>query len=642
LEILPPEVLLAAPGDSQPLTVVAHWPDGTSEDVTALCRFQSNNEAVATIDEAGCVTAAGRGDGDVVVFYDNGVVAVPVIVPVSDRTGDNYPDVAAPTEIDRLIVAKLKQLGVVPSPLCSDGEFLRRASIDITGTLPTPGEIEAFVADSSPDKRRRKIDELLDRPAYAAWWTNKLCDFTGCNPMQQPELGQDLAAKWYAWLYRRIAENAPYDQIVEGLVTADGRQAGEDYEAYAAQMSAYFRETSPDDFTERETMPYFWSRRTLEQPRDKALAFAHAFLGVRLDCAECHKHPYDRWTQREFQEVTNLFGGLKYGVAPESREAYRRIAQAAGAQVDVNKGTSIRDDLLVKAETGATIPWRELYWDGSRGGAKRVLGFELETSGGDPRGELMHWLRDPHNPWFARVFVNRVWANYFHRGLVEPTDDLNAANPPVNVPLLDYLAKGFVVNGFDMKWLHREIVRSDAYQRTWRPNETNAGDRRNFSRAVPRRLPAEVLYDALKQATAAEADTAEVIENLDRRAIGHLSMRMAGTYAMRVFGKPDRATNCDCERNDDPSLLQAVFVQNDPLVQSRLAESGWLAEIEAMSSPDVPALVREAYLRTVGRTPDDAELARTVEHVRGAESVRAGMADLMWALLNTKEFLLNH
>jgi hypothetical protein len=185
-------------------------------------------------------------------------------------------------------------------------------------------------------------------------------------------------------------------------------------------------------------------------------------------------------------------------------------------------------------------------------------------------------------------------------------------------------------------------VRSDAYQRTWRPNETNAGDRRNFSRAVPRRLPAEVLYDALKQATAAEADTAEVIENLDRRAIGHLSMRMAGTYAMRVFGKPDRATNCDCERNDDPSLLQAVFVQNDPLVQSRLAESGWLAEIEAMSSPDVPALVREAYLRTVGRTPDDAELARTVEHVRGAESVRAGMADLMWALLNTKEFLLNH
>jgi hypothetical protein len=255
----------------------------------------------------------------------------------------------------------------------------------------------------------------------------------------------------------------------------------------------------------------------------------------------------------------------------------------------------------------------------------------------------MRWLRD-ENPYFARAFVNRVWANYFHRGIIEPTDDLNPANPASNEELLAYLERGFVVHGWDMKWLHREIANSDAYQRSWKPNDTNRLDRRHFSRAIPRRLPAEIVYDALKQATAAEAKFDEVRTDLSRRGIGHLSMRLAETYAMRAFGKPARATNCDCERVSRPSLLQAVFLQNDPIVHARLSlDEGWLAEIAAAPSQrQTEDLVREAFLRTLSRPPEEKESQRAAEHVAAAQSTAAGMQDLLWALVNTKEFMLIH
>ena len=650
LEVEPSEFVFSTVGAAAPLRVIALWKDGAREDVTCLCRFRSNDDAVAVVDDAGRVTAGGTGDTHVVAFYDRGVVAVPVLLPISDRTGDAYPEVATPTEVDRLVVAKLRKLGIVPSETCTDAEFLRRVSIDVTGTLPTPREVETFLADAAPEKRSRKIDELLERPAYAAWWANKLCDFTGCNPRQQSELGQELSTQWFSWIHQRLLENAPYDELVERIVTALGRGPDQSYERYATEMSAYFREQGPADFADRATMPYFWSRRSLKKPADQALAFAHAFLGIRLNCAQCHKHPFDRWTVDDFTRFSEFFADVRYGVAPESIEAYREIAKTVGMEVKGDKGKSIGGDLLAKAAAGTTIPWRELYLAQPESERKLVLldGVAITVDADDdPRGALMRWMRRKDNPYFARAFVNRVWANYYHRGLIDPTDETTPANPPSNRALLDHLANGFVEQGYDMKWLHREIVGSATYQRSWRPNETNRSDRRNFSRAVPRRLPAEVVYDAIKQVTAASDRADQVRRDLSRRAVGHLSMRMAGTYAMRVFGKPARAVNCDCERVADTSLLQAVFLQNDPLVQQRLESSGWLAEIaereaQAGSAIDRERLVSEAFLRCFGRRPTDQETQRSLRHLEESDSTASGIRDLLWALINAKEFILNH
>jgi hypothetical protein len=268
---------------------------------------------------------------------------------------------------------------------------------------------------------------------------------------------------------------------------------------------------------------------------------------------------------------------------------------------------------------------------------------------GDPRSAIVAWLCDPENPWFAKALVNRVWSSYFHRGLIEPTDDLNPANPASHPELLADLTQRFVAAKYDLKWLHREITGSDAYQRSWRPNATNANDHRNFSRAIPRRLPAEVVYDALKQVTASGKELDNVRSNLERRAIGHLATRMAGTYAQRVFGQPERTSLCDCERNNSPSLLQAIFLQNDPVVTQRLNESSWLREIDehfsqgkVCTAADAENLGREGWLRAFGRPPSDSEAKLAAEHIMQSTTPAEGLRDLLWALINSKEFLLNH
>ena len=318
------------------------------------------------------------------------------------------------------------------------------------------------------------------------------------------------------------------------------------------------------------------------------------------------------------------------------------MAKAANGRMQGGMMMRMGMDMLGRAEAGQAVPWRELYIERSGKPADvSLLGRRRVRLDGrsDPRKPLMDWMREPRNPYFARAFVNRVWANYFGVGIIDPPDDLNQANPPSNRELLDHLENGFRAHAFDMKWLHREIVSSDAYQRSWRPNESNVEDRRNFSRMQPRRIPAEVVYDALTQVAAADDAMVPVRTNLTRRAIGHLSMRMAGTYAMNTFGKPARSTNCDCERNAGTSLLQTLFLKNDPILRNRLRESGWLAGL-GDGAPD--ELIEQAYLRCFGRLPNKSEMKRCRRHLKEASSRREGMEDLLWALLNTKEFLMNH
>jgi hypothetical protein len=667
LEVEPREITFANAGQTARVKVVARWADGTLEDVTPLCRFRSNDEAIAAVDDGGLVTSTGKGGTDVIAFYDNGVVPVQATLPVSDRVGDRYPKVPTPTKVDELVVARLRKLGIVPSELCSDGEFLRRVSLDLTGTLPTPAEVTAFLSDTSADKRAKKIDELLARPAYAAWWATRLCDWTGNSEATGPlggerGLNREKSKQWYQWIYRRVADNVPYDKLVEGIVLATSRRPSQSHDDYYAEMSSYFRKDKPGDFAARENLPYFWMRRQLGKPDGKALAFAHAFLGVSLQCAECHKHPYDQWTKQDFDQFAAFFNGVGYREG--NRDQVREMKKKVGLTADPDSGGYARQ-FVELAEAGTVLPFKELTvppaakrTQKSRPGAKgpagrvitpKLLGGEevLASRYDDPRQPLMEWMRQDDNPYFARAFVNRVWANYFNVGLIDPPDDLNLANPPSNPALLDYLAQGFINSGYDMKWLHREITRSRTYQLGWRPNDTNKQDERNFSRAVLRRLPAEVLYDALTHATASDQALEDLGKDpLSKRAIGFTSgysNRGGGNYAVNLFGKPARVLKCDCERSSEPSLLQTVFLRNDQEVLKMLDRGdGRLKQVGREKDQDLKALVSQAYLRTLSRQPDSREVDVALTALREAEDTMSGLRDLLWALLNTKEFIVNH
>lgn len=735
LEIEPHEIVSQTKGDGAQLRVVARWTDGSREDVTPLCRFRSNDESIATIDENGKVTVVGKGDTDVVAFYDNGVVTAPILAPVSDLVGERYPPVAAPTRIDGFVVDRLRKLGIVPSELCTDEEFLRRASLDTTGTLPLPDEVSAFLADSSPDKRTRKIDELLARPTYSAWWATKLCDITGDNEQNVGErlFRRQQAEQWYQWIYRRIEQNVPYDKLVEGIVLATSRKPGQSFEDYSAEMNAYYRPEAPADFAAREALPQFWARRQFNQAKDKAMSFSYAFLGVRLQCAECHKHPFDQWTKQDFEQFSAFFDRVTYGYAPDAKEAVNTMTEELGLKKIKDK------DAAMLIADGKVLPWKEVYIrnPGQRGGKERrdkaakkqgrpagrvitpkLLGGDevVDEQYPDPRAALMEWMRSEGNPYFAKAWVNRVWSSYFNVGIIEPPDDMNLANPPSNEALLAYLTRSFVEHGYDMKWLHREILNSRTYQLSWRDNDTNRLDTRNFSHAIIRRLPAEVAYDAIVQATAATGRVEQARDDLAERAIGvsssYTGLKKGGNYVLNLFGKPARATNCDCERSNEPSLLQTIYLRNDQSMLSLLDRNdGWLKQIdpatarprkflederaklttaiaqqeerlkeaddgkrkdrqnaerelerlrkqleeraraldkEKQRNADLSpveatpeALVREAYLRTLSRLPKDDEQQVAMHYLTESETPAAGMKDLMWALLNTKEFIVN-
>lgn len=619
LEVTPSEILFSASGQEQQLTAIAVWSNGVKEDVTALCRFQTNDDQIADVSQDGRVTGGDSGDTHVVAFYDSAVVPVPVIRPVTDQFGDKYPDVPTPTKIDELVVHKLQKIGIVQSDLCTDAEFLRRVSLDVTGTLPTPAEVREFLADTSADKRSRKIDELLERPGYVAWWTTRLCDFTGNSDDKLNNVTpvrQEASKQWYAWIEKRVRENVPYDDIVEGIVMAVSRDPGESYKEYCENVSKLYTKDGPgaDGYADRQSLPHFWARQNFQTSEDRVIGFAYTFLGTRIQCAQCHKHPFDQWTQQDYKSFEGFFKGTvgRQNTRPDAKKEYDAMVASFEGTSGL-KGNDLRRVLSDKVVKGETIPLAEVYSvpakatsvrqdknKKSKNGkpdrnavapptAKILAGPVVDlTEYEDIRQPLMDWLRSPDNPLFAKAFVNRVWANYFNVGIVQPSDDLNLANPPVNAPLLDYLAKGFIEHKFDMKWLHREILNSRTYQLSWIPNSTNRKDERNFSRAVPRRLPAEIAYDMMAQATRNDAKNAEFVTNVEKRAIAIPGAGLRGRngnaadYALTVFGRSIRESNCDCDRTEEPSLLQTIFVRNDGQILAMMDENdGWLAQVAA-------------------------------------------------------------
>lgn len=748
LDVTPTEIVARTRGEKFVLKAVAVWSNGVREDVTPLCRFQSNNDQVAVVDETGLVTSAGPGDSHIVAFYDNGVVPIPVIQPVSDKFGPNYPQVATPTRIDELVVQKLRKLGMVPSDVCTDAEFLRRVSLDMIGTLPSSAEVEAFLVDTSADKRARKIDELLERPAYAAWWATKFSDWTGNNAgklnNKQPDANV-LANHWNEWLRVRIEKNTPYDQIAEGFILAVSRQEGESYKQYCERMSSYYRKESPADFADQPSMTHYWIRREFTTPDERALGFAYSFLGIRIQCAQCHKHPFDQWTKDDFDRFKEFFSRTRYGNAPGTKDEEQAMLAEAGIDPKNQKnGNDLRRLISERLQKGDVMPFPELYTaapnrpprekDKDKDKAKKrpqiVAGRTAKVLGGDevkieslddPREVLMDWLRDAENPYFARAIVNRIWSGYFNVGIVEPVDDLSLANPPSNEALLDYLASEFRNRGYDMKWLHRTIANSRTYQLSWQANSTNEFDERNFARSVPRRLPAEVAYDALQRATMSDFESAKWETSTQNRAIANPIVTSRGgrgksDYALTIFGRSIRESNCECDRSAEASLLQTVFLQNDTEVLTMIGSKGrWVDQVLKRGEPerdakeaaadtkkkqarriaeadlsrlkdrlkaaekkgrtdaaeairkeiarrqsdieavepatekpkpqadvDLKALVRQAYLRTLSRYPNDAEIARASRYFEETGDVGRGSRDLLWALINTKEFVVNH
>jgi len=687
-EVAPNEIVFDAPGQSVQLQVIATWPDGTREDVTRLTRFQSNDDTVAAVSKEGLVESKSPGDTHVVSFYDNGIAATPVLMPFSGKRSDPFfKKVATPTKIDELVAKKLKKLALVPSELCTDEQFLRRVSLDMIGTLPSAEEVRQFVADESADKRARKIDELLETPAYAEWWTVRLSDLTGSNAqyLGTTDMNRPAANQWNSWLRRRLQDNVGWDRIAAGIILAESRRPGQSYEDYAAEQSSYMRRSQPEDYTAPDNpMHYYWFRSNNQQPTDRALSFGYVFLGVRLQCAQCHKHPFDRWSKQDFEQFTQFFTRIKAGIAPDARPVQIQLKTKLGVPKKLDTAALRRQMYMRVAAEGLPIPWNEIWIEpaGERPQTAKLLGDrEIDLSQfDDPREPLMVWLVQDDNPYFASAFVNRLWAHYFGVGIVDPPDDFNRANPPSNKALLDWLSREFVASGYDIKWLHRTIANSRTYQLSWKTNETNRHDERNFSHARIRRLPAEVTIDAILQATAADERNRTYATNVEKRKIGQhpLSIQARGIdYSLLVFGKPLRTTNCDCERQLQPTLLQSLYVRNDhELIGWLERKDGWLAQIAKQlgetltsetkasdavrrpskavesaaatdlevrpTSSEVSSLIESAYLRTLSRLPKRHEIEIARSHFSESENTVEGLRDLMWALLNTQEFLTNH
>ncbi len=755
LEVTPQEILFSKESQNVQVKAIAIWEDGTREDVTPLCRFQSNDEQISKISSDGQVTSGKPGDSHVVVFYDKAVVPIPVVRPVTKQFGKNYPSVPAPTKVDKLVVQKLRKLGIVQSELSDDAMFLRRVSLDLTGTLPAPSEIEKFLSDTSPNKRQKKIDELLDSPAYAAWWATKINDFTGNSPRELNNVGSNstiASRQWYQWVYQRVKDNVPYDDIVEGFVIAKSRNTDESYYEYCKEMSAISRDASGKKYAERESMPYYWQRRTFRDGNSRAISFAHSFLGIRIQCAQCHKHPFDQWTKTDFKLFAQMFTSVN-SVQPQrldaDKEDYQKILKELGIERGQMNNGMLRQQIRKKMQEGATVPFDQLMLtpprpldrnrNRNRRGRNRDNSIYASILGGektnirkvkDPREMVMDWLRAPGNPYFAKAFVNRVWANYFNVGIVSPTDDLNLANPPSNAPLLDYLTQGFIENDFDMKWLHREICNSRTYQLSWKPNESNRADERNFSHSIPRRMPAEVVYDAITSSTANNEVMDSHRDSLNRRAIyGAIQLnryrggnnnrggaRINAQFALGLFGASTRDNSCDCDRSMDPSLLQTVYLQNDRDIHVLINRpgDGWLQALVDQYAPksddgkkvdpkaiqklgqklqqvrknrdrlkkqqgkerqvqklnkqlqdgykrlnemrtlyaqrmnpqlddqQVELVIRQAYLRTLSRNPTQSEMQRCVTYVKEDPNNLNAMRGILWALMNTKEYIVNH
>lgn len=581
LRIEPAERLMDMKSQQQ-LRVIARYSDDRELDVTSLARFQTNNEGLGSVSLEGRVTA-GQAPGEVAVMASFlGEVAVyRALIPRSEKIAA-YPKIPENNVIDGLVFRRLKKLNIVPSDLCDDAEFLRRAYLDVIGTLPTAAEARAFLADRRGDRRNLLVEELLRRPEFVDYWALKWSDLLRVD---RQALGHKSAYAYYRWIRESIAGDKPLDRMARELVTADGP----------------ISENAPANFY-----------KVVQKPGERASTLSQVFLGVRIACAECHHHPFDRWSQDDYYGMQAFFNPLQLG----------RSGQ--GEFLSVSGDAKARNP-----RSGQPVAAQAL-------GA----GTMANASTSDARLVLADWLTSPDNPWFARNLANRAWAHFSGRGLVEPVDDVRATNPPSNAQLLDALAQKLIDARFDFKHLVRAITESRVYQLSSQPNATNARDEFNSSRALFRRLDAEVLLDMVSQTTG----IAERFRGVPpgQRAIQLWDSKVPH-YFLKLFGRPVRLTACECERNHEPGVSQVLHLLNSPHIQAKLAhEKGMIARL-ARAHAGNAELVDELYLTFLSRFPSTEERTTATRFLeQHAERRRQAAEDLAWSLLNAIEFPFNH
>jgi Protein of unknown function (DUF1549)/Protein of unknown function (DUF1553) len=583
----------------------------------------------------------------VLAHYAGEVGFATVLIPGPPLRGLAFPKEEHRDPVDRLLVERLQKLHIVPSVTCSDVDFLRRVYLDVIGQLPTPEEVRAFRADKGADKRAKVIDKLLEHPLHAALWAGKICDMVGADDRF---LG-DSVYQFHDWFRGKLEANTPWDKIAYGVlcataadertpeqIIADQKLDAENRKKYAGKpvppppgkepwQAGYATRNSIDVFYSNlintQTTP---GRGRTVNSKQIALRVAHTFLGVRLECAQCHKHPYDRWSQGDFFSFAAVFAHTELGVDPELKAQKVNLNGVYAAQKPVEQ--------FLDSETQQPVP------------PKIPGGPMIDIKPGvDARREVWQWLLGKDNPFFAQAIVNRVWEHYLGRGFVEPADAQAAANPPSHPEVLAELVRDFIENKYDLRRLHRRILNTLAYQRDWKTNASNAKDERNFSHRRLRRLTAEQALDAIAQVT----DTPVKIPKRygsprdGQKAVEIALSRVGGDdgYVLQIFGRPIRVQNCDCERSPATSLSQTMYLFNDEKLIAKIHDDKGRLKKLVQDTADDGKLLEELYLWTLTRLPTAEEIDRARKYIQQVDNRLEAYQDLLWSLMNRHEFVVN-
>lgn len=606
IEVLPHDVQLEV-GQTQNLVVRAHYSDGHTEDVTQWAKFASTNETVAKVDADGEVAVIGHGAGAVSAWFASRIVLSRITSPFPHEIpADIYAKESRRNFIDEQVLAKLQDLNLRPSVMCTDSEFIRRAFLDTIGTLPTAAEVREFLDDDKDDKRDRLIESLLERPEFVDYWTYKWCDVLTVSGNRLRPKGVEA---YYKWIRNEVAENRPWDEFVRRIVTSTGSSIDN------GATNFYALHQDPENMAEN---------------------VSKAFLGLSIACAKCHNHPLEKWTNDQYYAFANLFSRVR----------------AKGWGGDYRNGDGVRtlyvvpNGELVQPRTGK--PQLPTPLDGE------PVAFNAT---GDRRTHVASWLTSSENPYFTRSIANRVWHNFFGVGLVEEVDDLRMSNPASNEELLAAAGDHLVQNGYDLKALMRAILQSNTYQRSSQPLDDNQNERRFYSRYYPKRLMAEVLLDALSEVSQVPTMFTHIaFPGGDRqetksypkgtRAI-QLYDSAVESYFLSTFGRNAREITCECERDAEPSMVQVLHIANGSTVNEKLqAKEGRIAKLLA-SDMTAEEMIDETFLVCLSRFPTDREKAGLLEQFNAvpegdADEKRLLVEDMFWAILSTREFLFNH
>jgi len=585
LEIQPPEFFASKAGATQQLKVTAHFADASSREVTSEAIYSSNTPQVAEISEAGLVTTLRKGEAAMLVRYEGRMAVVNVTIP-TDKPGFAWTPAPEHNYADGLVYAKLQRLKMLPSELAGDGEFLRRIYFDLIGLPPTPEELRAFLDDKTETraKRAQVVERLMARPGFVNHWAVKWSDLLQVN---RAKLGDKGVWAFRDWIRESLGENKPYDRMARELITSRGS-------TFKNPPANFFRFT--------------------REPKVAMETTTQLFLGVRMVCAQCHDHPFEQWTQNQYFQLTAFFGSL---------------AVKSGGDSDEEVVYDKREDAEIHHPKDNRVMSAKFLFDVEKVGLREQ---ELRES-------LADWLTSSQNPFFAKAIVNRLWSYFFGVGIIEPVDDIRASNPPSNAALLDALTKDFLDHKYDLRHLIRTIVNSRVYQLSYRPNEWNADDATNFSHALPRRLTAEQLHDAIYVAAGVRPKVAQVPEDSLAQDFPDPSIERGGF--LDLFGRPERQTSCECERRSDVSLVQALNLLNGSTIAESIADpEGRIAKL-ILAGATARQIIEEIYQAALSRSPENAELdfAMTYLAKGGGRAERA--QDLMWAILNSNAFLFN-